>query len=333
MFKIGEKGLVKMKWTEVCIQTTNEALESISNILNEAGANGILVEDPLDLEQMGSNLFGEIYDINMNKYPDEGIYIKAYFSSDDSFDMKLKDIKQSVNDLQKLDLDLGRNRVTLNEIIDEDWETAWKKYYKPVKITEKMTIVPTWEDYKITSQDELVIELDPGMAFGTGTHPTTMLSIQALEKNLVKDDLVIDVGCGSGVLSIAAGLLGAKKVYAFDLDPVAVSSTSFNVELNQLSDKVVTRKNNLLEGIELQADVIVSNILAEIIIKFVDDAWNNLKTDGLFITSGIIKKNKQLVLDELSRVGFEIIEVNVMDDWVCIVAKKNSKANYKGCLS
>lgn len=311
-----------MKWTEVRIQTTNEALEPISNILNDAGANGVLVEDPLDLDQVGANLFGEIYDINMDKYPTEGIYIKAYFSSSDAQESNINKIKQSITNLKDIGIDIGENIVTLNEVADEDWETAWKKYYKPVKITEKMTIVPTWEDYKTTSSEELVIELDPGMAFGTGTHPTTMLSIQALEKYLNKDDTVIDVGCGSGVLSIASGLLGADQIYAYDLDPIAVSSTKANVELNQLSDKVVTKKNNLLKGIDIEADLIVSNILAEIIVQFVEDAWSNLKDDGIFITSGIIKKNQDLVLEELSRVGFEIIETTEMKDWICIVAKK-----------
>lgn len=311
-----------MKWTEVCIHTTNDALEPISNILSEFGVNGVSVEDPLDLEQQGANLFGEIYDINMDKYPKNGIYIKAYLPTVDSLSIKVKGIKLAINELEGIGIDIGENIITLNEVVEEDWETAWKKYYKPVKITDKMTIVPTWENYVIESNDELVIELDPGMAFGTGTHPTTMLSIQALEKYLVKSDIVIDVGCGSGVLSIAAGLLQAQKVYAFDLDPVAVNSTILNVELNHLSEKVTTRKNDLLKDVNIESDLIVSNILAEIIVQFVKDAWHNLKEEGLFITSGIIKKNEQMVIDELVKTGFEIIEVNEMNEWICIIARK-----------
>lgn len=311
-----------MKWTEVCIQTTNDALEPISNILSEFGVNGFSVEDPLDLEQQGANLFGEIYDINMDKYPKEGIYIKAYLPTADSLNIKVEGIKRAINELKDIDVDVGKNNIALNEVVEEDWATSWKKYYKPVKITDKMTIVPTWEDYIVKSSDELVIELDPGMAFGTGTHPTTILSIQALEKRLIKNDVVIDVGCGSGVLSIAAGLHQAQKIYAYDLDPVAVNSTIFNVELNQLSEKVITRQNDLLKDVSIKADLIVSNILAEIIIQFVEDAWYNLRNGGLFITSGIIKKNEQMVIDELVKTCFEIIEVNEMNEWICIIARK-----------
>lgn len=311
-----------MNWTEVCLHTTNEALEAISNILSEVGVNGISVEDPLDLEQKETNLFGEIYDINMDKYPTEGIYIKAYLPTDNSLDAKVEEIRIAIEDLKKIDIDIGKNTIALKEVVEEDWATAWKKYYKPVKITNKMTIVPTWEDYTPNTTDELVIELDPGMAFGTGTHPTTLLSIQALEKYIVKDDVVIDVGCGSGVLSIAAGLLQAQKVYAFDLDPVAVKSTILNVELNKLSRSITTKQNDLLKGVKCKSDLIVSNILAEIIVKFVNDAWINLKEEGLFITSGIIKKNEQMVIDELIKTGFKVVEVNEMNDWICIVARK-----------
>lgn len=310
-----------MEWTEICIHTTNEALEPISNILSENGINGLIVEDPLDLENNSTHLFGEIYEINMDKYPQDGIYIKAYLSTDDSLELKVTQIREAIDSLKELDIDIGKNTIILSEVKEEDWETAWKKYYKPLKITDNITIVPTWEEYQ-PSSNELIIELDPGMAFGTGTHPTTMLSIQALEKYTTKDDIVIDVGCGSGVLSIAAGLLQAKEIHAFDLDKVAVNSTKMNVELNHFSDKVITKENNLLEGVSIEADLIVSNILAEIIVMFVGDAWNNLKKDGYFITSGIIKKKKQSVIDELLTTGFSIIEINVIDDWISIVAKK-----------
>src|SRR5699024_12177983 len=133
------------------------------------------------------------------------------------------------------------------------------------------TIAPTWEKYEPKSEDELIIELDPGMAFGTGTHPTTMLSIQALEQYINKKDTIIDVGCGSGVLSIASVLLGASKVYAYDLDDVAVKSTQINMKINKLEDKIIAKQNDLLHNVTVQADIIVSNILAEIIVRFVED--------------------------------------------------------------
>lgn len=311
-----------MRWSEVCIHTTSEAMEPIANILHEADVGGLVIEDPLDLVKERSTFFGEIYELNPNKYPIDGIYMKIYLPVDHLLENKIEEIRHAIDQLLDHGIDLGANKITQDEINEVDWETAWKKYYKPVKISERITIVPTWEEYKISAHDELIIELDPGMAFGTGTHPTTVLSIRALEDYVTHDDLVIDVGCGSGVLSIAAGLLGARKVHAYDLDDIAVKSTALNVELNHLQDKIIAKPNNLLHDIDVEADIIVSNILAEIIVKFVQDAWNNLKPAGFFITSGIIDKKKQLVIDELEHCGFNIIEINEIENWVCIVAQK-----------
>lgn len=311
-----------MKWSEICVHTTNEAIEPISNILHETGASGVVIEDPLVLITERENKSGEIYDLNKDEYPEEGVYIKAYLPMNSFLGEAVDEIKQAINNLLLFDIDLGQNTITLSEINEEEWASAWKKYYKPVKISGKITITPTWEDYTPKSPDEMVIELDPGMAFGTGTHPTTVLSIQGIERYLKENDQVIDVGCGSGVLSIAAMLLGAREVYAFDLDDVAVKSAKLNVKLNKVDKHVMTKQNNLLDNVDKQADLIVSNILAEIIVRFIKEAWNNLKENGLFITSGIIQAKKDLVKSKLQQNGFTIIEVNEMEDWVSIVAKK-----------
>ncbi|WP_404453061.1 50S ribosomal protein L11 methyltransferase [Virgibacillus necropolis] len=311
-----------MKWSEICVHTTNEAIEPISNILHETGASGVVIEDPLDLITEREDNFGEIYELNKDEYPEEGVYIKAYLPINSFLGETVDEIKQAINNLLLYDIDIGRNTITLSEINEEEWATAWKKYYKPVKISKKITITPTWEDYTPKSPDEIVLELDPGMAFGTGTHPTTVLSIQGIERYIKNNDEVIDVGCGSGVLSIASTLLGAKEVYAYDLDEIAVKSTKLNAKLNKVDKKIITKQNNLLDHVSKQADLIVSNILAEIIVRFIKEAWDNLKEEGLFITSGIIQAKKDLVKDQLQQNGFTIIEVNEMEDWVSIVAKK-----------
>ncbi|MCG3418656.1 50S ribosomal protein L11 methyltransferase [Oceanobacillus jordanicus] len=311
-----------MKWSEVCIHTTNEAIEPISNILHETGASGLVIEDPMDLVKAHATPFGEVFELDPSEYPEEGVYIKAYLPVNSFFGETVEEIKQAINELMLYDIDLGKNQISLSEVNEEEWATAWKKYYKPVKISKRITITPTWEEYEPVTSDEIIIELDPGMAFGTGTHPTTVLSIQALEQFLAVGDDVIDVGSGSGVLSIAAALLGAEKVDAFDLDDVAVTSTRLNAKLNKLGEKIHTKQNNLLDHVNDQADVIVSNILAEIIVRFVDDAWRNLKSGGYFITSGIIQNKKQLVKDKLEEQGFTIIQVNELEDWVSIVARK-----------
>jgi ribosomal protein L11 methyltransferase len=311
-----------MKWSEISILTTNEAIEPISNILHESGASGVVIEDPFDLIKEREDMFGEIYQLNPEDYPSEGVLVKAYLPVNSFLGETVEEIKQGITNLVTYDIDIGENKVEISEVNEEEWATAWKKYYHPVKISDKFTIVPTWEDYTPVHSDELIIELDPGMAFGTGTHPTTVMCIQALERIVKRDDSVIDVGTGSGVLSIAAALLSAAEVKAYDLDEVAVRSARLNVKLNKVQNRVTVDENNLLNGITGQSDVIVANILAEIILRFTEDAFELVKPGGYFITSGIIQPKKQQVKDSLEAAGFLIEEVMVMEDWVAIIAKK-----------
>ncbi len=313
-----------MKWSEFAIQTTNEAVEPVSNILHEAGASGVVIEDPLELVKERENVFGEIYHLNPDDYPDEGVVIKAYLPVNSFLGDTIDAIKESINNLLLFDIDLGKNVVSISEVNEEEWATAWKKYYNPVKISERFTIVPTWEDYTPVSSDELIIELDPGMAFGTGTHPTTVMCIQALERTVTPGDLVVDVGTGSGVLSIAAALLDAKRIQSLDLDEVAVQSAKQNVEINNVQDKVTVSQGNLLDGVNEQADIVVANILAEVIMRFTDDVAKVVKPGGYFIASGIIQTKKQDVKEAIIASGFTVEETILMEDWVAIIAKRNA---------
>src|SRR5699024_3919068 len=202
-------------------------------------------------------------------------------------------------------------------------ETSWQKYYKPVDISEEITIVPIWEK-SATDTRSHIIYLDPGMAFGTGTHATTKLSVLALERYLKQQTTVIDVGCGSGILSIAACLLGAQSVLAVDIDEVAVKSAKVNRTLNHLDDKIIIQQNNLLQGISAQADLVVANILIHIILDLLEDVWQHLKTKGIFIASGIITEQKETVIAALENKGFIIIETLIEDHWISIIAKKGT---------
>ncbi|WP_318508348.1 50S ribosomal protein L11 methyltransferase [Bacillus sp. T3] len=312
-----------MKWSEISIHTTNEAIEPISNILHEAGASGVVIEDPFELSKERVDRFGEIYQLNPDDYPEEGVIVKAYIPINSFLGETVEEIKDAINNLILFNIDIGKNNVTISEVNEEEWATAWKKYYNPVKISERFTIVPTWEDYTPVSSDELIIELDPGMAFGTGTHPTTVMCVQALERTVKAGDNCIDVGTGTGVLSIAAAMLGAQKVTALDLDEVAVHSAILNIKLNKVHENVTVAQNNLLDGIEGPADIVVANILAEVILRFTDDVAKVVKPDGYFIASGIIGQKKQQVREAIESVGFTIQETLVMEDWVAFIAKKN----------
>lgn len=313
-----------MKWSEISIHTANEAVEPISHILHEAGASGVVIEDPFELIKEREDQFGEIYQLDPNDYPEEGVIVKAYLPVNSFLGETVEAIKESINNLIIHDIDIGLNKVTISEVNEEEWATAWKKYYNPVKISERFTVVPTWEEYTPVNSDELIIELDPGMAFGTGTHPTTVLCIQALERTVKSGDKVIDVGTGSGVLSIAAALLGASSIKAYDLDEVAVKAAKLNIKLNKVQDRAEVAQNNLLDGIAGQSsDVIVANILAEVIVRFTGDASRVLKPGGIFITSGIIQAKKDLVMDALINDGFTIKETMLMEDWVAIIAQRN----------
>lgn len=313
-----------MKWSEFSIHTTQEAVEPISNILHELGASGVVIEDILDFLKERKDEYGEIYQLNATDYPEEGVIIKAYFLCDETLLKTIEEVKNQINGLTAYDIDLGFNKTALNEVDEEDWATAWKQYYHPVRISDHITIVPTWEEYT-PSEGEMIIELDPGMAFGTGTHPTTAMCIQALEKVVQPGDTIIDVGTGSGVLAIAAAKLGAKTVGAYDLDNVAVLSAQENVTLNKVDDVVTVGQNNLLNGIQGPVDMVVGNLLAKIVMLFVDDAARVVKPGGLFITSGIIESQKQEILDELRKHHFVVEEILKIEDWIAIIARNGCK--------
>ncbi|KYG58016.1 50S ribosomal protein L11 methyltransferase [Planococcus maritimus] len=311
-----------MKWSELSIHTTNEAIESISNILHEAGASGVVIEDSEDLTKDREDVFGEIYSLDPEDFPTEGVILKAYLPVNSFLGEAVEGIKLAINNLAEFNINVGRNVVTISEVNEEDWATSWKKYYHPVKISKRFTIVPTWETYHPVSSDELIIELDPGMAFGTGTHPTTVMSLQALEKHVERNHTVIDVGTGSGVLAIGAALLEAASVRALDLDEIAVKAAGLNVKLNKVQDRVDVFHGNLLEAIDNPADVVVANILAEIIMSFTDDAFQAVKPGGIYITSGIIAQKKNDVKQALETSGFVIEDIMMMEDWVTIISKK-----------
>lgn len=301
-----------MSWTEVQIHTTKEALEPISHILYEEGAQGLVVEE----------LSGQSIDHQTKNSSTQQI-IKVYFPKNKGFSQKITTIEKSIQQLKTYDINIGNYSIHLSDVKAEDWETSWQKYYHSVQISDQLKIVPIWEkDENLQEKNKKIIYLDPGMAFGTGTHPTTKLSLLALEDYLHPEDTVIDVGCGSGVLSIASCLLGAKSVLALDIDPLAVRSAKINRSLNYLEDCMTVKQNDLLKNIPLQANVIVANILMNVILPLVDQAWHCLRENGIFIATGILNEQQEKVISALEQRGFHMIEAKTSDPWVCLIAKK-----------
>ncbi|UFJ43171.1 50S ribosomal protein L11 methyltransferase [Brevibacillus humidisoli] len=311
-----------MIWSEITVHTTAEAVEAVSNILHEAGANGVVIEDPEVLHREWDTPFGEIYQLSPDDFPTEGVYVKAYLPVTSYLGETVEEIKTQLNQLLLHGLDLGKGTITLTEVREDEWASAWKKYYKPVSVSERITITPVWEDYQPKRADEIVIEMDPGMAFGTGTHPTTVLCIRALEKYIQSGDRVYDVGTGTGILSIAAAKLGASEILALDLDEVAVRSAQTNIKVNKESGKITVKQNNLLDNMEGPVELVVANILAEVIIRFTDDIARVLVEGGLLIASGIIMAREADVKQALVRSNLEVVETSYIDDWVAIIAKK-----------
>ena len=310
-----------MTWVEVQIKTDHEFEEIVSNIMYDLGVTGLAIEDPRDvLEFERSEENWDFIDSSLFSSDPDSIIIKAYFSEGEDLVDKIEQVRENIekNPMEKYGHSLGE--VTVVEVYEKNWAEAWKKYYKPLKIGERVVIKPSWEEYEKKEKDEIIIELDPGMAFGTGTHETTILCIRALEKYVKENNIVYDIGCGSGILSIAAAKLGAKKVIGIDLDNVCITVSNENIKANEVDSIVEIKKGNLLDVVEGKADIIVSNIIAEVITKMIPELKDSLYSNGIFIASGIIVEKIDMVETALINEGFKILEINQIEDWASIVS-------------
>lgn len=314
-------------WYEITVHTTEEAIEMVSNFLHDLGSGGVSIEESGTLDKQRDTSLGQWYEKPLNDIPEGEATIKGYFSYVDepTIEQWIHQLSQSIERLRDYDIEPGEFTITYKMVDEADWANEWKQYYKPVKVSNTLVIKPTWEPYE-AADGEVVIEMDPGMAFGTGTHETTLLCLRMIEQEIEHGDQVIDIGTGSGILAVAAARLGAKHVLAIDLDPVAVESAKINAELNGMSNQITARSGDLLQqqdDDELpQAQLIIANILAEIIMSFVTDVYDALVPGGKYIASGIIKDKEAAVEEALKKAGFHIDRKEYENDWVVIVASK-----------
>lgn len=312
-----------MNWTEISITANHEVSPIITNILENAGSNGVVIEDSKDLNHDFEDKFGEIYNLKADDYPEKGVRLKAYFNDIKFTEEFRKQLIEKITAIESLDKELFKFEE--QSLQEQDWENEWKNYFHPFRASEKFTIVPSWEQYDKEDTNELCIELDPGMAFGTGDHPTTSMCLKAIEQYVSPANSVIDVGTGSGILSIAAHLIGAKRIKALDVDDLAVKVAKENFAKNNCENYIEAMPGNLLHDETEKFDIVIANILAHIIEEMIDDAYNTLNEDGYFITSGIIEEKHEAILEQMERVGFKIISIDHDNSWVCIVGQKVSE--------
>lgn len=308
-------------WIEITIHTTNEASEIVESILLDYGSTGVAIEDPTTLEENLHDDFGTIVELSPTDYPEVGVIVKGYINELNFDDETFNRFKDELEQLGK-NINIGEFfKIETTTIQDSDWENSWKDYFDILNIGEKFVIVPTWREYE-NEEDKYVINIDPGMAFGTGGHETTSLCIKNLEKYVKPHDNVIDVGCGSGILSIAASYLTDGSLKAVDLDKLAVDVSRENFALNNLENRIEVEEASLLTKETKKYDVIVANILAHIIELMLEDTYKLLEDGGYFITSGIIKDKKDELLEKMLEQGFKLVEETSDNEWYSFVVTK-----------
>ena len=307
-------------WNEIKIVLKEEDLEYIQGVLYTMDVKGISIEDPSDiLGREQGPLTWDFADINIFEYGKDKAVVKAYFNIDVDVEEVISEINEKIEKAKTLGVDIGGYEIFSLEVNEKDWANEWKKYYKPIKVGEKFVVKPLWEDYEAKG-DEIILHMDPGMAFGTGTHETTRMCLEAIEDYMKQDTRVFDIGTGSGILAIGASKLGAKDVVGVDLDIVAVDSAKENVGYNKLQNVEILH-GNLMDVVEGTADIIVANIIAEIILVLIDDVKKMINENGVFISSGIIREKEAVVTQALLDKGFRISEVRREGEWVCIVSE------------
>lgn len=321
-----------MKFIEVKIYTSHEGIEPLTAMLMQKGITGITVDDPADVDELMEHKKEYEWDYieeSLLENKDREPVVTVYFDDTEEGRKKVQDLKLAVMMLKGKEMEgvfgwdtsLGRLYAEDRVVDDSDWKDKWKEFFKPMKVTEKLVIKPTWESYEKVG-DEKVIEIDPGMAFGTGTHETTSLCLELIEKYLKQGQKVLDIGCGSGILSIAAALLGSGPVLAVEIDPDAARTARENAQANGVENMVTVQEGDLTKDVEGKASLIAANLMAPLVIRLCPAAAEHLEEKGVFISSGILLEKREEVERAISRAGFKVLEVCEKGEWCAIAAEK-----------
>lgn len=322
-----------MEWIEVFVATSQMGLEPVEGVLYQCGLNGLMIHDEADFAEFLENPNREwdyVADELVEEKQEQTTGI-TFFLRDNLYGREqlsqIKSALQSVKETEK-ELELGSLEVTMKNVAEEDWANNWKKFFKPFPVGDKIMIKPSWEELPAQT-DKIILKIDPGHIFGTGTHETTQLCMELIEKYVKKDDMVLDIGCGSGILSIASLLLDAKEADAVDIDPNAIQIAYENSDRNDIDrSRYHVKAGNILEDKELQAsysgkkyDLVAANIVADVIIALTKQVPDYIKDGGVFLCSGIITERKEDVLEALKAANFAVLDIKEKTSWVAIATK------------
>ena len=311
-----------MKWCEISIQTSHEAVELIAEIFRDLGASGVVIEDPELVNDYITSGKWDYTDIPIAKET-KVVVEKAYLPVNGELEGRIQTLQQEIKALESRGVNTAPAVLTTAELQDEDWSDTWKQYFHTEKPGERVVIKPTWEEYA-PQGDEVVIELDPGAAFGTGTHATTSMCIRQLEKLVKPGMTVFDVGTGSGILSIISAKLGAKNIQAVDYDDSVLKIVEENLEQNNVQDIISVAQSDLMQNVHGKAELVIANIIADIIIRLFDQLDEHLEQGGTLLTSGIIEDRIEDVLAAAEAHGYSVVERLENKGWACITFKRKA---------
>ena len=313
-----------MDWMEYTILTTTEGSELVSQILLDAGSTGTMIEDKNDVRanQRPEGRW-DILDESIARRMSDDVKVTGYFEVDGGLGDRIAFIEGELRRIRSLDLgmDLGKLTTLRHDVAEQDWTESWKAAFKPFRLGEHMLMKPSWEDVETRPGDH-VIEIDPGMAFGTGTHETTGMCVKLVEKYVKPGQRVIDIGTGTGILAIAAAHMGANPVLATDLDAVAVRVAAENVKSNGCEGVIDVRGGDLLDVVEESGDVVIANIIADVIVQLAKPVRERIVDGGLFICSGISVERRADVLSALKDADFEVLDDLNEGEWCAMAARK-----------
>ncbi len=312
-----------MDWLEVTVRTNTAGADLISELLISAGAKGTSIEDRFDaFSEPTDATQWDLIDPSVIEKMDEDTLVHAYFPAETTSRETIESLRARLAALtpEWLGFDAGKRALEIANVREEDWAENWKKYYKPFRVGRHLVVRPVWEKYEPQAGDK-IISIDPGMAFGNGTHETTSMCLGLVEDYIKPGDTVLDVGTGSGILAIASVLMGAQSALGIDLDPVAVRVANENIERNGLFGRVHAQVGDLVKGIDTQADVVFANIIADAVILLSRAVRAHMKPGGVFVCSGIILEREQDVLDALAEAGFTVDRIEHRGEWSAIAAR------------